>query len=149
MVVVVESSATVEGAGDEFLWPVRVYYEDTDDGGVVYYANYLKFMERARTEWIRLRGFEHTALRDEYGVFFAVSRLAIDYRQPARLDDCLRVGVKLMSLGRASLQLEQQILRAPTEVLCRAAVRIACLGARTLKPQALPSVVAAELKRDP
>jgi acyl-CoA thioester hydrolase len=136
-------------ANGEFVWPLRVYYEDTDAAGVVYYANYLKFMERARTEWVRRRGLDQTTLRYEHGIVFAVSRLVIDYRRPARLDDSLRVGVRLTKLGRASFLLEQRILRASRDLLCRADVRLACVAAQTLKPRAIPKVVASELKRDP
>ena len=152
MVAVVDSLATSGPAAegdDEFVWPVRVYYEDTDAAGVVYYANYLKFMERARTEWIRRRGLEQTRLRHEYGIVFAVSRLVVSYRRPAHLDDLLRVGVKLTQLGRASFRLEQSVSRAPDEPLCRAEVKMACLAAQTFRPRSIPEVVTSELKRDP
>ena len=90
-----------------FVWPVRVYYEDTDAGGVVYYANYLKFMERARTEWLRTRGFEQDVLIKEQDLVFAVRSLSIDYLRPARLDDLLQVRVTVSELRRASIVFEQ------------------------------------------
>jgi acyl-CoA thioester hydrolase len=124
-------------AGD-FDWPVRVYYEDTDAGGVVYYANYLKFMERARTEWLRALGFEQDRLRATEGVLLVVSRLSVEYRRPARFNELLQVGVRMSRLGKASLELDQEVAREGGEVLCAAAVRIACVEAATFRPRPLP-----------
>src|SRR5512138_1443660 len=95
----------------EFTHPVRIYWEDTDAGGVVYYANYLKFMERARSEWLRTQGFEQDVLRDEAGVVFVVRRVEIDYLAPARFNDALDVTVNLHEVGRASLVVRQELLR--------------------------------------
>ncbi len=95
----------------EFLWPVRVYYEDTDSGDVVYYANYLKFMERARTEWLRHLGFEQDELIQKEAVIFAVRSVQVDYLLPARFNDELSVSAKLTEQGRASLTIEQSIIR--------------------------------------
>lgn len=123
----------------EFHWPVRVYYEDTDCGGVVYYANYLKFMERARTEWLRAHGFEQDVLRSEYGVIFAVRSVSIDYLQPARFNDALRVSVRLLEFGRASVEVAQDVNREESSaVLARARVRLACLDASRFRPHPIP-----------
>jgi len=130
----------------EFTWPVRVYYEDTDSGGVVYYANYLKFMERARTEWLRAHGVEQTALRRDEGVIFAVHKVQLEYLQPARLDDALEVSVRVSEYGGASIGFAQEVRRAGV-TLCRAAVRIVSLDADTFKPRPLPAGVTAHVKQ--
>ena len=122
-----------------FSLPVRVYYEDTDAGGVVYYANYLKYLERARTEWLRSLGYNQHALVDERGVLFAVRSLSADYVRPARLDDELAVELRIEAFGRASIDFAQTIRRAPDGAeLLRARVRIACLDAATFRPVAIP-----------
>jgi acyl-CoA thioester hydrolase len=135
---------------DVFVWPVRVYYEDTDSAGVVYYANYLKFMERARTEWLRALGFEAAALAREHRLVFAVRRLAVEYRKPGRLGDLLAVGVKPLTLRRASLELAQDVTRGSheNELLCHGQVTIACLDAESLRPRSIPSFIASELMRE-
>ncbi|MEW6590267.1 MAG: tol-pal system-associated acyl-CoA thioesterase [Pseudomonadota bacterium] len=120
-----------------FAWPVRVYWEDTDAGGVVYYANYLKFMERARSEWLRSRGFEQDALRDAAGVVFVVRRVEIDYLAPARFNDALDVTVALHECGRASLVVRQELLRGDTR-LAQAEVTLACVDAARFKPVKMP-----------
>lgn len=124
---------------NEFLWPVRVYYEDTDAGGVVYYANYLKFMERARTEWLRQLGFEQDELISQHNVLFAVRRIELDYRQPARFNDKLTVSVKVAEAGKASMTFSQSICReTDNTVLCEGQVRVASLDARMFKPRGIP-----------
>ncbi|KAA6185973.1 tol-pal system-associated acyl-CoA thioesterase [Thiohalocapsa marina] len=126
-----------------FRWPVRVYYEDTDAGGVVYHANYLNFLERARTEWLSDLGFEQDRLRAEQGVLFAVRRLAIDYLRPALFNDRLMVLSVPVRLGRASLDFEQKILRdAGGTLCCRARVELACVSADRLRPTRIPDAVA-------
>jgi acyl-CoA thioester hydrolase len=153
-----------------FVWPVRVYYEDTDSGGVVYYANYLKFMERARTEWLRSLGVEQDELIDRDKVLFAVHSLTLDYLQPARFNDLLWVTAAVAKPGRASLVFSQYIVRAssarrndPTErldrgkyeeliadkaaLLCTGRVRIACLDSGTMRPRPIPSQLHAEICR--
>ena len=100
---------------NHFEWPVRVYYEDTDAGGVVFYANYLAYMERARTEWLRNLGFENKRLMDEENIVFAVRRASLDYHKPARLDDQLLVIAEITRMKRASLVFKQQVLRGQTE----------------------------------
>ena len=130
----------------EFHWPVRVYYEDTDCGGVVYYANYLKFMERARTEWLRALGFEQDRLRDEQGILFAVRSAAIEYLRPARFNDALRVSVRLTELGRASLGVEQEVTRVDdSDMLAHARIRLVCLDAARFRPRAIPQVMTREI----
>jgi acyl-CoA thioester hydrolase len=136
-----------------FSWRTRVYWEDTDAGGVVYYANYLRFMERARTEWLRTLGFCQRDLASNHGVLFAVTRVRIDYRRPARLDDELSVTCEPQAVGAASVSFAQNIVRvsaiaavlepagafdAAPGVLTEAEVRIACLDARTFRPLRTP-----------
>ena len=120
-----------------FGWPVRVYWEDTDAGGVVYYANYLKFMERARSEWLRAFGFEQDVLRDEAGVVFVVRRVEIDYLSPARFNEQLEVSVTLHEMGRASLSVRQELMRGSTR-LAEAVVTLACVDAVRFKPVKIP-----------
>ena len=128
---------------EPFRWSVRVYYEDTDAQGVVYYANYFKFMERARTEWIRTMGIEQdTLLRDQRRMFVVVDTRA-EFRQPARFNDELVVTVELAERARASFLLQQDIFRQSPrgELLCRGSVRAAFLNADTLKPARLPDTL--------
>ena len=110
-----------------FRHPLRVYWEDTDAGGVVFYANYLKFFERARTEWLRALGVEQQRLLDRQGVMFVVAQTALRYRRPARLDDLLEVTVAVADAGRASLRLQQQAWRG-AELLAEGDIRIGCVG---------------------
>lgn len=121
-----------------FSWPVRVYWEDTDAGGVVYYANYLKFMERARSEWLRAQGFEQDVLRDEAGVVFVVRRVEIDYLSPARFNEQLDVSVSLREMGRVSLSVRQELMRG-SSCLARADVTLACVDAIRFKPVKMPA----------
>ena len=129
-----------------FEWPVRVYYEDTDAGGVVYYANYLKFMERARTEWLRELGFGQETLMREAGILFAVRQLTIDYILPARFDDALVVDVGIDSLSKVSMSFRQRILRAPDTVLSVATVKVVCLDKVTFRPTAIPANIREKLQ---
>jgi acyl-CoA thioester hydrolase len=130
-----------------FQWEVRVYYEDTDSGGVVYYANYLRFMERARTEWMRSLGFEQDRLLAEQGILFAVRSASIDYLRPARFNDRLGVTVAVRQRGRASLTLHQTVLRHNDAAgpLCTGTVKIACLEATTFRPQPIPDTILKEI----
>ena len=123
-----------------FSWPVRVYWEDTDAGGVVYYATYLKFMERARSEWLRALGFEQDVLRDEAGVLFVVRRVEVDYLAPARFNDQIEVSVGLHEIGRASLSVKQTLSRGPTR-LVSALVTLACVDAVRFKPVKIPEPI--------
>jgi len=120
-----------------FTWPTRVYYEDTDAGGVVYFANYLRFMERARTEWLRHLGFDQSALRETYGIVYVVRRVEADYQAPARLDDALTVQCQLVELSRVALRFEQTIERGD-EILVRGGSDVICVGADTLRPCRMP-----------
>ena len=123
----------------EFLWPVRVYYEDTDSGGVVYYANYLKFMERGRSEFLRSLGFEQDQMLADEGVLFVVRRVEVDFHAPARFNDALQVGVKLVQHRRASMTFLQEIKRENNEqIICSGKVQIACVDAERFRPIALP-----------
>ncbi len=122
-----------------------MYYEDTDSAGIVYHASYLRFMERARTEWLRRHGFEHARLRERHGVLFTVARIEVDYLRPARLDDRLEISVELAKARRASFALEQRVRRGPAEELCRGRVRVACVDADRMRPRAIPEEVITEL----
>jgi len=130
----------------EFVWPVRVYYEDTDAGGVVYYANYLKFMERARTEWLRQLGFEQDQLLRDAGIVFPVRRLTVEYFRPARFNEQLRIMSKIINPARASLEFQQRVLRRDDTLLCQGAVTVACVDARTFRPKPLPDNLRAEIE---
>jgi acyl-CoA thioester hydrolase len=123
-----------------FHWPVRVYWEDTDAGGVVYYANYLNFMERARSEWLRAKGFEQDVLRDEQGVVFVVRRVEVDYLSPARFNDVLDVSVSLHHLGQAKLTVDQTITRGESRLIV-ARVTLACIDAARFKPAKIPASI--------
>ncbi len=128
----------------EFDWPVRVYYEDTDSGGVVYHSQYLNFMERARTEWLRALGFEQDQLRAEHKLLFAVHSMQLLYRKPARFNDALLIKSRLEKASGASMQFEQKLYRGE-ELLCEASVRIACLDAESFRPKSIPSFILTEM----
>lgn len=131
-----------------FSWPVRVYYEDTDSGGVVYYANYLRFMERARSEWLRSLGIEQDQLIRDDGLIFVVRHVDVNYLKPARFNDALQVTVAVHERGRASLTFNQQVLREDEEgttELCHGRVKIACLDAAAMRPRPIPDYIQAEI----
>ncbi|MEE9159058.1 MAG: tol-pal system-associated acyl-CoA thioesterase [Gammaproteobacteria bacterium] len=130
----------------EFFWPVRVYYEDTDAGGVVYYANYLKFMERARSEWLRKLGFEQDQLLRKEGLVFAVRKVSLEYLKPARFNDLLSVSVKIVEQGAASIDFDQGISGQAGNMLCQGRIKIVCVDAISLRPRPLPGVILSELK---
>lgn len=135
--------------GSEFSWPVRVYYEDTDSGGVVYYANYLKFMERARTEFLRELGFEQDQLKQEQGIIFAVHSLSVKYKKPAVFNDELIVISNITALGKASLTFRQSVYRRSDHTeLCSADVKIACLDAETFSPLAMPQQILLRIDKE-
>ena len=127
-----------------FAFPVRVYWEDTDAGGIVFYANYLKFFERARTEWLRAAGVEQHQLREDTGLIFVVAATSLRYLAPAKLDDLLTVTVEPEPAGRASLIVRQRALRGDT-LLAEGEIRIGCVRASDLKPQRLPDPVVAAI----
>ncbi|MDA1343785.1 MAG: tol-pal system-associated acyl-CoA thioesterase [Proteobacteria bacterium] len=120
-----------------FVWPVRVYYEDTDAGSVVFYANYLKYMERARTELLRAKGFEQDDMMENEGIIFAVRSLQIDYLKPARFNQLLQVSAEIKNIKKASLEFLQKITH-DNNLLVTSEVRIACLDVITMKPKAIP-----------
>ncbi|MEW6039467.1 MAG: tol-pal system-associated acyl-CoA thioesterase [Pseudomonadota bacterium] len=139
------SEALAVSAVEPFVWPVRVYYEDTDAGGVVYYANYLKFMERARTEWLRTLGFEQDRLRQDLGVLFAVRSAQAEYLKPARLNDALLVSAELVEARPASFSFAQRVMREGV-TLCEGRVRIVCLAADSFRPRAVPEALLERLR---
>lgn len=120
-----------------YSFPVRVYFENTDAGGVVYHAEYLKFFERARTEWLRHMGFDHHALERDHRVVFVVTAAAIDFTRPARLDDTLAISVRLESLGKVRCVFAQEV-RRDDEVLVAARVTVACVTGENFKPAEIP-----------
>jgi len=129
----------------KFIWPVRVYYEDTDAGGVVFYANYLKFFERARTEMLRSLSYEQDELIANEGIIFVVRSVQVDYLSPARFNEQLQVSADVSLAKKASLTFEQVITRG-NDVLCKGSVRIACLDAQTMRPKAIPEKLLEQLK---
>jgi len=123
-----------------FTFPIRVYYEDTDAGGVVYHSQYLNFMERARTEWLRHLGFEQTFLRESLNILFVVHSMQIQFKKPAKFDDMLQVSSQLINLRLGSFECQQKISREE-EVLIEAQVKIACVDALTFKPTGIPTQI--------
>jgi acyl-CoA thioester hydrolase len=135
-----------------FRFPVRVYWEDTDAGGVVFYANYLKFFERARTEWLRSLGFEQERLRAQSGAIFIVTDTRVRYLRPARLDDLIAVTVHVEHAGRAQMTIAQQAWRPSPEsdtLLAEGTIRIGCVDAGTFKPQRIPTAIADSFNNTP
>ena len=141
-----------------FAFPIRIYWEDTDAGGIVFYANYLKFMERARTEWLRSLGIEQQKLRETSGGVFVVSETSLKYHRPARLDDQLLVTARLRQAGTASLIIEQHVLSNPEQkstpeelpaqaLLCEGTIRIGWVDAASLRPSRLPAPVSGIFER--
>ncbi len=130
-----------------FSWAVRVYYEDTDAGGVVFYANYLKYLERARTEYLRALGYEQDELMTQAGVIFAVRSLQIEYIKSARFNQMVQVSAKIKNIKKASLEFAQQITH-DEQLLVTADVRIACLDVDTMKPKAIPDYLLEQLKHE-
>ncbi|NOT65911.1 MAG: tol-pal system-associated acyl-CoA thioesterase [Methylotenera sp.] len=123
-----------------FSWPIRVYYEDTDVGGVVYHSNYLNFMERARTEWLRALGFEQTAVKDELGVIIVIHSLNIAFKSPAKFNDLLQVNCKLANTGRSSMDIAQTITRDGV-LLIEAQVKAVFVNVDTFRPVAVPEAI--------
>lgn len=134
--------------GRIFSLPVRVYYQDTDAGGVVYHSTYLDFMERARYEWLRELGFDVHSLVQVYKVIFMIRSLSIEYLRPALLDDLLHVNVQTVELGRSRITILQQVMRGP-DILTRATVQAVCVGADSLKPVSLPAPLRHKLCHKP
>ena len=132
---------------NKFIWPIRVYYEDTDAGGVVFYANYLKFFERARTEMLRAMGYEQDELIVNEGIIFVVRSVQVDYLRPARFNEQIQVSAEVTLAKKASLTFEQLITRGD-DVLCTSIIRIACLDAKTMRPKAIPENLLELLKNE-
>lgn len=128
-----------------FTFTMRVYWEDTDAAGIVFYANYLKFFERARTEWLRGLGFEQERLRAGAGIAFVVTETSVRYRRPARLDDVIAVSVEVRRLGQASLDVAQEARRAG-ELLASGTIRIGCVELGTFRPRRFPDEILASLR---
>ncbi len=133
-----------------FRWPVRVFYEDTDTAGIVYYANYLKFFERARTEWLRAAGINQRELSDTVQRAFVVTHASVDYHAPARLDDQLELTVMVDKLGRASVNFRQAAwlnsANDPPKLICSASVRVGCVDTVSMRPAPLPPDVADRIR---
>lgn len=127
-----------------FTWPIRMYYEDTDAGGIVFYANYLKFFERARTEWLRATGVDQHVLAKEEQAMFVVRHAAIDYLAPAKLDDVLNLTLSIEKMGGASVLFAQQAWRGDV-LLATAKVKVGCVHTHTLRPRSLPPATAAKM----
>ncbi|HEX8957740.1 MAG TPA: tol-pal system-associated acyl-CoA thioesterase [Burkholderiaceae bacterium] len=137
---------------DQFSWNIRVYYEDTDAGGIVFYANYLKFFERARTEWLRAAGVNQQALSEEHGVIFVVKNTAVDYHAPAKLDDELNVTVLVRRLGRASIEFRQEAWRigqaGERKLLATGDIKVGCIDAESLRPSPIPDEVSKKIRAE-
>lgn len=123
-----------------FSWPVRVYFQDTDAGGVVYHASYVNFMERSRTEWLRTFGYSNAGLMKELGMVFVVRSLKLDYLKPALLDDLVTVTAQIKEIGRSRVSILQTVLRGE-EVLIEGEVHLACVDMKTFKPVSVPEVL--------
>ena len=132
-----------------FQWPLRVYWEDTDAGGIVFYANYLKFFERSRTEWLRSLGIAQQQLKDSTGGTFVVNETSVRYLRPCRLDDELLVTARMVEAGRASMTIAQQVLLKSgdaTQLVCEGTIRIGWVNAATLQPARIPASILDRLK---
>ena len=123
-----------------FSWPVRVYFQDTDAGGVVYHASYVNFLERSRTEWLRTFGYSNAGLMKELGVVFVVRSLKLDYLKPALLDDLVTVTSQVKEIGRSRLNVQQAVLR-DEEVLVEGEVHLVCVDVNTFKPVSMPDAL--------
>lgn len=132
-------------ANNEFNLQVRIYYEDTDAGGVVYHSNYLKFMERARTEWLRHAGFEQDTLIEKKQVLFAVRKISIDYNKPALFNDLLDIKTRIIEQRKVSFIFEQLVFNQAEEMICKAEIKIVCIDSNTLRPKPIPETILSEL----
>ncbi len=125
----------------EFRWPIRVYYEDTDSGGIVYHANYIKFMERARTEWLRTLGFEQDQIVREHGIGFVVRSAKVDFLRPARFNDQLLATCEVMRCGWASVEFRQDLLDGAGQRLCSGEIRVGSVNLKRMQPQRMPEEI--------
>jgi acyl-CoA thioester hydrolase len=128
-----------------FSWPVRVYFQDTDAGGVVYHASYVNFMERSRTEWLRSFGYSNAGLMKELGVMFVVRKLELNYLKPAQLDDMLAVTTQIKEIGRSRVNVLQTVQREG-EILSEAEVHLVCVSAAAFKPVSVPEILRKQWK---
>ncbi|MBI3285750.1 MAG: tol-pal system-associated acyl-CoA thioesterase [Burkholderiales bacterium] len=128
----------------QFTWTIRVYYEDTDAGGIVFYANYLKFFERARTEWLRAAGIHQHSMKEQQQAMFVVKATEVEYHAPAKLDDELKLTLVVEKLGRASVQFLQQAW-CGERLLCSGRIKVGCVGSVSLRPEAIPAEVLAKI----
>lgn len=142
--IVLDCGIKLQGISKPFTWPVTVYYEDTDAGGVVYHSNYLKFFERARTEMLRSIGVSQQVLLEQ-NIGFVVRHMDIDFIQGARLDDYLQVITNIYELKRATLVFCQEIVNPDGKALCKAMVKVACIDNQKMKPKAMPTFILTEL----
>ena len=129
----------------QFNWPLRVYYEDTDSGGVVYHSNYLTFMERARTEWLRALGFEQPALKTDLGIIFVVHSMTLIFKSPAYFNDLLEIRARLLKIGHGSMEFSQSVTREDN-LLVEATVKLACVDAVSFKPIGIPAIIKQAIK---
>ena len=134
-----------ESVKKEFTLQVRVYYEDTGAGGVVYHSNYLNFMERARTEWLRNIGFEQHTFIEKDEILFAVRKVSIDFHKPALFNELLNIKTHIADRRKASLVFKQVIFNQSEEIICKAEIKIACLNSTTMKPEPIPETIISEL----
>ena len=131
---------------DQFLWPIRVYYEDSDAGGIVYHSQYLNFMERARTEWLRSLGYEQTELTAQFGIIFVVRNIQIKFKKPARFNDAIVVHSQLASMGRSRMVFKQTIIR-DGQVMTEADVEVVCIDAVNYTPVTIPAPIQQSMKK--
>ena len=129
----------------QFNWPLRVYYEDTDSGGVVYHSNSLNFMERARTEWLRALGFEQPALKTDLGIIFVVHSMTLIFKSPAYFNDLLEIRARLLKIGHGSMEFSQSVTREDN-LLVEATVKLACVDAVSFKPIGIPAIIKQAIK---
>ncbi len=130
-----------------FEWPLRIYFEDTDAAGIVYYARYLHYMERARTEWLRTKGMDVQELAREKRIVFTVRSVCVDYLRPARLSDAVYASVAVRRVGGASIDLSQ-VIRRDHEKLCDGTVRLACVDVDSMRPRGIPKALASAIRQD-
>lgn len=138
--MVTTGAATPQGDGPVVEWPIRVYFEDTDAGGIVFYANYLKFFERARTEWLRAAGVSQQEALGRFGIVFVVRSTAVDYHAPARLDDAIVIRSRVERLGRVAVHFHQEAWRAG-ELLASGRIKVGCVDRESLRPTAIPAPI--------
>ena len=129
----------------QFNWPLRVYYEDTDSGGVVYHSNYLNFMERARTEWLRALGFEQPVLKTDLGIIFVVHSMTLVFKSPAYFNDLLEIRARLLKIGHGSMEFIHSVAR-DNQLLVEATVKLACVDALSFKPIRIPAIIKQAMK---